>query len=368
MEDGIITQGNSFSQQNGIRARLPTFVLLLFRCLRMRLLLGVLSVSVLAGCAKMSGPLNLYFVSSSRFTSGNKTGLGPADTLATNLYAVVGDPNTNHLTHFTAKVTYSPQRAPFAYPVPLNLFINSVKADPPLTYLDTTLTQTDFSFTPVFGVRTTAGTEQWTYTATDAGNATSSRSFILSMRRSDSTAVYNDYTLKLRVPATSVYDRRYLDLKSGLVLPGYSVLGNTVVGNQSVAPSPDEQLLQQLTDVIVLPDGLRLASPDTVAALLGKFDATRWPGANRRTTRFRLTSLLPTDFTSAQDAITIQSQFTGTGRAYLKTLAVSQVYAFRAYQADGTTPVYGLMRVLSLPNGSTTTGLQLQVRTVKPPR
>ncbi|MGI4761984.1 MAG: hypothetical protein ACRYF0_14850 [Janthinobacterium lividum] len=325
----------------------------------MRLLLGVLSgcllAGVLGGCgAKSSGPLTLYFVGSTRYTTGNRT-VGAADTLATNLYALTSD-KANALTRFTATVRYSPQRVPFAYPNPLNLFINNLPSDSLVTFMDSTLTGTDFLYMPVFGARTTSGTEHWTFTARDQSGNSSARSFVLAVRRSDSATVYHNYTLNLRVPATTSAARRFIDLKSGLALPAYSVLGS--------APDVD---LQQRTDLVVLPDGLRLASPDTVGAL-APLSSTRWFPTNRRRTRFRLTSLLPTGFTSVQDTVAIHNLFTGTGRAYLRTLATGQVYAFRATDVPGRGSVYGLMLVESVPNGTSTVGLRLQVRLAKKPR
>jgi hypothetical protein len=329
----------------------------------MRLVLILFSGLLVAGCgAKTNGPLGLYFISSSRFTSGNRTGVGAADTLATSLYAITDTitDTSNRLTQFTATVRYSPRREPFAYPTQLNLFLNNVPADPEVTYLDTMLTRGDFLYTAVLGARTTAGTERWVFTAKDKSGNTSARSFVLAVRRSDSLSAYNDYTLRLRVPATTVSARRFIDFKSGLALPAYSLLGKTVPDPLTKTP------LQKLTDVIVLPDGLRLVSPDS-AAQYTPLDATRWPVANRSSTRFRLTTLLPADFTSAQTATVIQNQFTGSGRAYIRSLALDQVYAFRATKPDGTTPVYGLLRVVSVPNGTSTVGLQLQVRTAKQP-
>jgi hypothetical protein len=325
----------------------------------MRLVLILFSVLLLAGCgAKTSGPLALYFLSSSRFTSGNRTNVGAADTLATSLYALTdtATDKSNTLTRFTATVTYSPRREPFAYPTQLNLFINNIPADPEVTYLDTTLTRGDFLYTSVFGARTTSGTERWTFTAKDKNDNSSSRTFVLAVRPTDSLALYHNYTLRLRVPATTTAARRFIDLKSGLALPAYSVVGQ--VPNAT---------LQQLTDVIVLPDGLRLVSPDTLSAVssLLRLNDTRWPASNRRSTRFQLTALLPADFNSAQDSVAIQSRFTGPGRAYVRTLALDQVYSFRAFRPDGITPIYGLIRVLSVPNGTNAVGLQLQVRLAK---
>lgn len=324
--------------------------------LLLRVLGGCLLAGGLAGCgAKASGPLRLDFVGSSRFTTGNRSGVGPGDTLATSLYALTSD-KSNHLTHFTATVRYTPQRAPFAYPNPISQFINNLPADSLVTFMDSTLTGTDFLYTPVFGARTTAGTERWTFTVRDQNSNSSSRSFVLAVRRADSTKVYHNYTLNLRVPATGVAARRFIDLKSGLALPAYSVLGST--------PNAD---LQQLTDLLVLPDGLRLVSPDSAARYVPLNDA-RWPLANRRRTRFRLTALLPADFASLQDTSAIHNQFTGTGRAYLPALAANQVYAFRATGAPGKGSVYGVLLVERVPSGTNTAGLRLQVRLAKKPR
>lgn len=334
----------------------------------MRLLLGVLGggllAGALAGCgAKATGPLSLDFVGSTRYTTGNRT-VGPADTLATNLYALTDTTDrANYLTRFTVTVRYSPRRAPFAYPNPINQFINNLPADS-VTFMDSTLAggrrprPGDFLYTPVFGARTTAGTERWTFTAR-AQSGSSSRSFTLAVRRPDSAAVFHNYALNLRVPASTVAARRFIDLKSGLALPAYSVLG-----------TPTNPELQQLTDLIVLPDGLRLVSPDS-ASLYAPLSAARWLQSNRRRTRFRLTTLGLAGFTSQQDTVAIRNQFTGTGRAYLPALAINQVYAFRATNpagAAGRGSVYGLLLVESLPNGTNTTGLRLQVRLAKQPR
>jgi hypothetical protein len=334
----------------------------------MRLLLILLGVSLLAGCgAKTNGPLALYFVGSSRFTTGNRTSVGAGDSLATNLYALAdtATDKANQLTHFTATVRYTPQREPFAYPTPISSFRNNVGADSLVTFMDSTLTgrtsRGDFLYTPVFGVRTTSGTERWTFTASDKNGNNSARSFVLSVRRSDSLAVVNSYSLRLRVPAAGVAARRFIDLKSGIALPAYSVLGNTVVSKQPRIV-PALKTLQELTDLIVLPDGLRLMSPDTASAMLND---TRWPVANRSRTRFRLTTLSATDFTNVLDTVAIQNQFTGAGRAYLPTLVLNQVYAFQANRFTAGRPVYGLLLVRGIPNSTSTAGLQLDVRVAK---
>jgi len=325
----------------------------------MRFFLVLLSVCLLAGCGvKTNGPLSLYFIGSSRYTTGNRAGVGAGDTLATRLYGLADTTTvaSNRLTHFRVTVDYLPQRAPFAYPANINLFISNPPPELGVVYLDTMLSKRknrgEFLFTSVFGARTTSGTERWTYTLTDSVGNTQARSFVLAVRRADSLVVYHDYLLRLPVPATTVSARRFLDLKSGLALPAYSVVGST--------PNYD---LQKLTDVIVLPDGLRLISPDSAGALLSE---KRWPTTtNRSKTRFQLTTLTPANFNGLQDVVGIQSQFTGPGRAYLRTLVEKQVYAFQAYKPDKTTPVYGLMLVNKLPNGTSSVGLQLQIRLAK---
>lgn len=330
----------------------------------MRFFLVLLSVCLLAGCGvKTNGPLNLSFIGSTRFTTGNRAGVGPGDTLATRLYAITDTvTNTsNRLTRFQVSVDYLPQRAPFAYPANINLFISNPPSELNVVYLDTVLSKRpkqrgDFLFTSVFGARTTSGTERWTYTLRDSVGNSQARSFVLAVRRADSVAVYHDYLLKLPVPANTVSSRRFLDLKSGLALPAYSVVGST----------PNNEL-QKLTDVIVLPDGLRLVSPDSPDSANMVLNKDRWPTANRSQTRFRLTRLTPTDFNGLQDVVGIQGQFAGPGRAYLSTLAERQVYAFQVYKPDKTTPVYGLLLVSKLPNGTSSVGLQLEIRLAKQP-
>jgi len=124
--------------------------------------------------------------------------------------------------------------------------------------------------------------------------------------------------------------------------------------------------LQQLTDLIVLPDGLRLVSPDS-AGNYATLNSTRWPVANRSSTRFQLTNLTVDNFNSARDTVAIQNQFSAPGRAYLPTLALNQVYAFRASRPLGKQPayVYGLLLVRGVPNSASTAGLQLVVRVAK---
>lgn len=329
----------------------------------MRLLLIVLSACLLSAgllgaCAKEKGPLRLYFVSSGRFTSGNRAGVGPGDTLSTRLYADANPNSTtaaNSLTRFQVTVSYSPLRTPFVYPTPLTGFsYRDLPDDPPLVYLDTLLSPrpSTFLYTSVFGARTTSGTEKWTFTATDGDNNSSSRAFVLAVRRSDSLDVVHAYALRLPAVATGVAARRFIDLRAGLAYPRYSVRNRAV---------------QQSIDLILLPDGQRLASPSDPSLKLD----TVWKAPLRQTI-FRLTPLTATNFANTRDTTAIRTAFVAAGAAANQTLLprllADQVYAFNIRNpANLAKPYLGLLHVLALPTG-TTAGLQLEVRLAKQPR
>ncbi|TDN36339.1 hypothetical protein A8B98_10570 [Hymenobacter sp. UV11] len=316
---------------------------------------------LLAACTKSNSPLKLYYISSSRFTSGSKT-VGAGDTLSTRLYAATSTEaaSTNRLTHFRVTVTYSPLTAPFAYPTNLATFsYTSLPTSQEVVYLDSTLTTLprDFLYTSTFGARTTSGTETWLFKATDTDSSTSARSFTLAVRRADSTTVYHDYTLNLP-SSNNTYGsgaRRFIDLKSGLVYPSYSVLSS---------PS-----LQKKTDLVLLLDAARLATTDEPSITL---NAKLWSKSTIHPTRFSLTALTPTTFADAKDSISIRQQFVANNSVtLLNKLVADQVYAFHTYDGTDTgskpKPIYGLMRVVKLPAGSTA-GLQLLVRLAKQPR
>ena len=329
----------------------------------MRLLLVVLSACLLSACllgacAKAKGPLRLYFVSSGRFTSGNRTGVGPGDTLSTRLYADANPSSTNSgnkLTRFRVTVSYTPLRTPFAYPTPLTGFsYRDLPDDPPIVYLDTMLSPrlSTFLYTSVFGARTTSGTERWTFTATDGDNNSAARAFALTVRRSDSLQVVHSYTLKLPAVATGGAARRFVDLRAGLAYPRYSVRNRSA---------------QQAIDVLLLPDGQSLASPSDPTL---KLDSV-WKAPLRQTV-FRLTKLKGVGFANIKDTTAIHDQFVAAGAAANKTLIakllVDQVYAFHVGNpANPAKPYLGLLHVLALPTG-TTAGLQLEVRLAKQPR
>ncbi|MVN76509.1 hypothetical protein GO988_09255 [Hymenobacter sp. HMF4947] len=321
----------------------------------MRFLLFLLLATALVGCTKTSGPLKLYFIGSTRFTSGNRAA-GPADTLATRLYIDDTGARPAGLTHLRITVDYSPRRAPYAYPSPITsfMFASVTPATEQIVYLDsafatssTSALPTELLFTNVYGARTSTGTERWTYQVTDQASNTVSRTFIISQRRADSTLVYNDYTLRLNTPPIGPGARRFIDLKSGLALPTFTV-----------AKAPE---LQRLTDVILLADG-SLASPDALVA--PRLNDATWPMANRVRTRFAKTTLTATTFLNVTDTLSIRQLFAAPGISTLPGLTVGDVYAFRI-SASTSSPFptqYGLLYVVS-----STSGLQVQIRTSKKP-
>ncbi|MGI4741373.1 MAG: hypothetical protein ACRYG7_39910 [Janthinobacterium lividum] len=335
----------------------------------MRYLLLFLGLTLLAACAndKNDTGQRLDFVGTTRLTSSNRTGLSPADTLASRVYAEATDAR-QILTRLRITVAYTPRRNPFLYPTPVSSLVRDLidnNPDPTFIYLDTLLTNNaqNFLFTSVFGVRTTTGSERWQYELLDPSeNVVASRAFRLSMRRADSLLIYNEYTLRLGVPATGPAARRFLHLLPGLALPAYTVLS---VSNQL---SSQQAALQDSTDLIVQPDGLTIAAPDAATLVL---NSTRWPSTRRRATRIYLTGLTATAFASQTTSAAIANIYTSaaatatTPGTLVGPVQATQIYVF---QTGGRIPRYGLMQVLSVPTSTTTTttaGLQLVVRMAK---
>jgi hypothetical protein len=361
----------------------------------MRLHLAFLAALLLAGCTKENGPQRLDFVNTTRYTSSNRVGLNPADTLASRVFAENKDLNGPNLGRLVVTVQYQPRRNPFLYPTPISsISRDSIdKSAENFVYLDSTLVDANGAYPPsflltnTFGIRTTTGSERWQYDLYNRdGNKTATRAVRLGTRRPDSTAVINDYLLRLVIPAVGVdptvrakSTRRFLHLRAGLALPAYTVV-------RAGTPDPTTQgVAQKLTDLIILPDGLTLVSPDsptlstiTSPAVFPGLSATRWPtgNGNRRATRIYNTGLSVSAFTSSADDATIRGLYTAaastatTAGQVASITAVDQVFAFRTDESQtptgGTTPYrYGLLRVVSIPTSTTTTstaGLQLQVR------
>ena len=339
----------------------------------MRSLLLFFGLALLAACSdvKTNTGQRLDFVGSSRLTASNKTTSTPGDTLASRIYADASGPD-QILTRLRITVTYSPRRDPFLYPTPvssINRDLIDKNPDAGVIYLDTLLTANpkNLLFTSVFGVRTTTGSERWQYDLLGPGTDTTvqaSRAFRVSMRRSDSLNTYHDYTLRLVAPANGRGARRFLQLKAGLALPAYSVLGTTTSRSNS------RNALQKLTDLILLPDGLTLVSPKLPTLTL---NSTYWLPANRRDTRIYPAAATATTFAGLLTDEDIRATYnaaaanpTASGQS-IGPVQAGQVYAFRT---DETTPRYGVMLIVSVPVSTattTTTGLQIQVRMAKQP-
>jgi hypothetical protein len=339
----------------------------------MRSLLLFFGLALLAACSdvKTNTGQRLDFVGSSRLTASNKTTSTPGDTLASRIYADASGPD-QILTRLRITVTYSPRRDPFLYPTPvssINRDLIDKNPDAGVIYLDTLLTANpkNLVFTSVFGVRTTTGSERWQYDLLGPGTDTTvqaSRAFRVSMRRSDSLNTYHDYTLRLVAPANGRGARRFLQLKAGLALPAYSVLGTTTSRSNS------RNALQKLTDLILLPDGLTLVSPKLPTLTL---NSTYWLPANRRDTRIYPAAATATTFAGLLTDEDIRATYnaaaanpTASGQS-IGPVQAGQVYAFRT---DETTPRYGVMLIVSVPVSTattTTTGLQIQVRMAKQP-
>lgn len=340
----------------------------------MRHLLLFFGLALLAACTDVNekNAQRIDFVGSSRLTASNKTLTLPGDTLASRIYAEANsDDPSQILTRLRITVTYMPRRNPFLYPTPLSsLNRDSINNNPDagLIYLDTLLTANpkNLLFTSVFGVRTTTGSERWQYDLLDPDTTVrASRAFRVSMRRSDSLNTYHDYTLKLLAPANGRGARRFLQLRAGLALPAYSVL------SINTSRPASQAVLQQLTDLILLPDGLTLVTPDAPPSSVFKLDDKRWPPANRRATRIYRSTETANTFEGLLTATAIRNAFiaannqnTGSGRL-IGPVAAGEVYAF---QTGGTSPREGVLLVVSVPVSNattTTTGLQLRVRMAK---
>jgi hypothetical protein len=336
-----------------------------------------LAALLLAGCTKENGPQRLDFVNTTRYTSSNRVSLNPADTLVSRVFAENTDKNGPGLGRLVVTVQYQPRRNPFLYPTPISsINRDSIdKSAESFVYLDSTLanstSSTGFILTNTFGIRTTTGSERWQYDLYNRdGNKTATRAVRLSTRRIDSTAVVNDYLLRLVIPAVGVdpavrakSTRRFLHLRAGLALPAYTVL-------KSGAPDTTQAVAQRLTDLVILPDGLTLISPELFTT-----NSMMWPTKNRRATRIYNTGIAVSAFTGAADDAAIKRIYdaaasTATTGQVVSITGADQVFAFRTDERrapiGGPTPYrYGLLRVVSIPTSTTTTstaGLQLQVR------
>jgi hypothetical protein len=340
----------------------------------MRYLLLFLGGVLLTACTDVTEKTGqrIDFVGSTRLTASNKVTSTPGDTLASRIFAEANpDDPSQILTRLRITVTYSPRRDPFLYPTPvssLNRDLIDKNPDAGLIYLDTLLTANPKSllFTSVFGVRTTTGYERWQYDLLSPDTMVqASRAFRVSMRRTDSLNTYHDYTLRLVSPASRPEARRFLQLKAGLALPAYSVL------SMNTSRPASQAVLQKLTDLIQLPDGLSFVTPDAPTSGTFNLRDSRWPTANRRATRIYRTAVSDITFATLLTDAAIMAAYNtaqatgGTTGQRIGPVAAGEVYAFRTAE---TTPRYGVMLVVSVPvstSTTTTTGLRLQIRMAK---
>ena len=293
-------------------------------------LLAVLPL--LAGCGKTAGPVRLDFVGAANLTSSNRT-LGAADTVAVRLYAITSADEP--LTRLTITTRATPRRQAFVYPTPLSSFRPETQpAGPEQVLLDSALAPNtrELNFQTTFTARPTTGTERWEFAVFDAAGHRASRAFRLTVRRPDSLALVQSYTLLLR-PGRGPLARPYLVLDSGQVLPRY-------------AARPSLPQNQQIIDLVALetPNGLYLAAPDAPAAVPLP---ARWPSP--RATRLRPTAFdaagfgSPTTATAFQDFFDAAQRYSQAGDYVTDALAKDQVIAFQT--AGGH---YGFLQIIDL--------------------
>lgn len=348
--------------------------------MRIRFLFSCLpALALLVACAKTDAPVRLDFVGATGLTSGNRT-MGAGDTLVTHAYAVGND---QPLRHLRIEVTYEPGLEPILYPIPTGSFdADNAPKRRTIVYLDSLLpagrtgADTVKQTLLVNGLmaRTTSGQETWTYTATDVSGQTAARAYRLTVRKTDSAAVFHNYPLLLRPlprravrPARTRDSRRvFLNLRSGLLLPRYSVLNN----------SKSLQANQALIDLVCVANQtgttVSLAAPADSASRV-ELNGDNWPKVNRRATKIHAVGLTPAQFSSAGTPASFAAAF-GASAPYqypagatsdqtTGPLAVNQVVAFQATDENGII-YYGLLQVLAF-TGGTNPLLTCQVKVQK---
>ena len=341
-------------------------------------------LALLAACAKTDAPARLDFVGATGLLSGNRT-VGAGDTLVTHAYAVGND---QALERLRIEVAYEPGLAPIIYPIPASSFNadNAPKART-IVYLDSLLPAnsggagrgTEFLFVNGLMARTTSGKETWTYTATDISGQTAARGYRLTVRKTDSAAVFHNYPLVLRPlprkaprPASVRDSRRvFLNLRYGLLLPKYALLNKTLDNKAN-----SQQANQELIDLICVANQtgttVSLVAPADTASRLPK-GWLDWPTLNRRATKIHAVGLTPAQFTNATTAASIAAAF-GASSAYryptgansdqtTGPLAPEQVIAFEALDENDTV-YYGLLQVTAF-TGGTNPLLTCQVKVQK---
>ncbi len=306
-------------------------------------------VCLLPGCGKTNGPVRLDLVGASNLTSSDRT-VGAADTVATRLFAESSGAGQS-LRRLTVTVAATPTRRPFLYPAALSAFkLADVPADTLQTLLDSTLAlgTRSLAFQTTLTARATAGTERFEFRVTDSDGNTATRAYRLTVRRPDSLAAVQTYTLLAR-PGRRAAARPYVALRTGQLLP-------------ASAGRPALPQNHRLIDLVVVETAadVRLAAPN-VPALIALPD--RWP--NPRATRLHPTPFDNAGFGNPSTAAQFQSIFDTTApyatsvESYTDALAKGNVIAFKT--ADGR---YGLIQVDDITRTPYTT-LKLSVRMAK---
>ena len=318
--------------------------------MRFRLLLFCLPI-VLGACSKTNAPVQLDFIGNSTLTSGSKI-VGFGDTLTTRAYAVGND---YPLKRLRIQAEYKPGPQPILYPSPLSGYDpNNAPQSQTIVYLDSLITPVmetnspkggEYLFQNRFSARATSGSELWQYTASDAEGQTASRAYQLTVRKTDSAAVFHSYTVIMRPPPADsirLRDRArvFLNLGYGLLLPRYAVLNNesSVQGNQ------------QLIDLICTVRGTNVTlDAPAYSPQANPEPNPRWP--NPRATKLYQTQLRAEDFNKASTIDTLavapnSPQFT-PDKLSTGTLAKNQVVAFKTVEGKA-----GLLLVSDLVLGT----------------
>ena len=293
----------------------------------------LLLTTLLVACGKADSPVRLDFVGDTNLTSSDRT-LNAGDTIRTHVF-VQRRTGGAALRHLTITVDYQPGPQPIVYPALLASFTRSMAPDDvKLTMYDADIPNqpAEFIFRPTFGARTTSGTERWQYTATDTDGNTATRAYRLTVRRPDSAAVYQLYTLLPRFGPEPTA-RVYFALRPGLLLPRFAV------ENQ-----PDNQNLIDL--VAVNTAGTLTLQAPAAAPLL----PASWAGT-KRATSLRRTSLDGNAFNGVVTDAGIVEAYngaSGTAGTSSGTLAAGNVLAFRTDAADGRVEKYGLISIAAV--------------------
>ncbi|WP_019946989.1 hypothetical protein [Hymenobacter aerophilus] len=317
-------------------------------CFRPLLLLALPVLAAACEPALEAGP-RVQFVGDSRLTTNSRRLTTPADTFTTRLYAKQDD---SPLEHLRITVLYTPRLESLNY----NDYPPGGLPKDTLVYLDSTgFSLPELAFQSTQSARTTGGTEDWRYEVLDAQGRTGARSLHLYLFRADSaTASYHSYTTTLTyttVAATKAADgtllspattngRRFLALRGGLALPGYSVRR--------------QPLNQQRIDLIYQFDNA--TSTASLSLPTDKTLKLNWP--QPRATEIRNTTLDSLAFQNASTPELLRAAFNG-GSTFARPestgpLRRGQVLAFRT---PDDRP--GLLRVQRI---GTTTAHQLQVQ------